>query len=133
MDQAQSALPGGAYSPTATANMTSRTKNILGVKEEYDAYDLVLEYLLSTGHADTLLEAQYVMMQMSAEHIQSIVEDVYMGPPIKTETKPGVEKRKPETKPTESDPIILDRQGRNPDRSVKKPFPGPISVANNKS
>jgi hypothetical protein len=40
---------------------------------EYDAYDLVLEYLISNGHADTLLEAQYVMMQMSAEHIQSII------------------------------------------------------------
>jgi hypothetical protein len=39
-----------------------------------DAYDLVLEYLLSEGHADTIEEAHYVMLQMDAEHIQNIVE-----------------------------------------------------------
>ena len=72
--RAQSALPGGAYSPAATSKMTQRTRNILGVKEQYDAYDLVLEYLLSNGHADTLDEAHYVMMQMDGEYIQNIVE-----------------------------------------------------------
>lgn len=72
--RAQSALPGGAYSPTATANMTQRTRNILGVKEQYDAYNLVLEYLFSQGHVDTLDEAHYVMMQMDGDHIQNIVE-----------------------------------------------------------
>jgi hypothetical protein len=41
---------------------------------EYDAYDLVLEYLLSEGHADTLEEAHYVMMEMDAEMVQDIVE-----------------------------------------------------------
>jgi len=41
---------------------------------EYDAYDLVLEYLLSQGHADTLEEANYVMLEMDAETIQNIVE-----------------------------------------------------------
>lgn len=44
------------------------------VKEKYDAYDLVLEHLLSEGHADTVDEANYVMMQMSAEHIQNIIK-----------------------------------------------------------
>ena len=73
--QAQSSLPGGAYSPAATAKMTTRTKNILGVKEQYDAYDLVLEYLFSEGHVDTLEEAHYVMMQMSSEYIQEIIQE----------------------------------------------------------
>ena len=41
---------------------------------EYDAYDLVLEYLISNGHADTFEEANYVMLQMNAEHIRNIVE-----------------------------------------------------------
>ena len=41
---------------------------------EYDAYDLVLEYLLSQGHTDTVEEAHYVMMEMDAETIGSIVE-----------------------------------------------------------
>ena len=41
---------------------------------EYDAYDLVLEYLLSQGHADTLEEANYVMLELDAEMIGDIVE-----------------------------------------------------------
>jgi len=44
-------------------------------KMSIEPYDLVLEYLLSNGHADTILEAQYVMMQMSTEHIQSIINE----------------------------------------------------------
>lgn len=83
--QAKSELPGGDYSVAATKEMSKRTKNILGikdVKEGYDAYDLVLEYLLSEGHADTVSEANYVMMQMSSDHIQSIVEMGVMPEPI---------------------------------------------------
>jgi outer membrane biosynthesis protein TonB len=48
-----------------------------GVKESYDAYDLVLEYLLSQGHADTLEEANYVMLEMDAEMIGDIVDIFY--------------------------------------------------------
>jgi hypothetical protein len=44
-------------------------------KEEYDAYDLVLEYLLSQGHVETVEEALYVMMEMDAEVIQDIVSE----------------------------------------------------------
>ena len=39
-----------------------------------EAYDVVLDYLLSEGHAETVEEAHYVMMQMDAEYVQSIVE-----------------------------------------------------------
>jgi hypothetical protein len=48
------------------------------VKEEtmkYDAYDLVLEYLFSQGHVDTLEEALYVMMEMDGEVIRDIVSE----------------------------------------------------------
>ena len=41
---------------------------------EYDAYDLVLEYLFSQGHAGTLEEANYVMLEMDAKMIGDIVE-----------------------------------------------------------
>jgi len=41
---------------------------------EYDAYDLVLEYLLSQGHVETVEEANYVMMEMDAEMIGTIIE-----------------------------------------------------------
>jgi hypothetical protein len=47
-----------------------------GVKE---AYDLVLEYLLSQGHVETVEEANYVMMIMDAETIGSIVEGAVTG------------------------------------------------------
>jgi hypothetical protein len=43
-------------------------------KVKKEAYDIVLDYLLSEGHADTLSEAHYVMMQMDKDHIQNIVE-----------------------------------------------------------
>ena len=42
---------------------------------EKEAYDVVLDYLLSEGHADTIEEAHYVMMQLDSEYIQSIVEN----------------------------------------------------------
>jgi hypothetical protein len=45
-------------------------------KESYDAYDLVLEYLLSQGHAETVAEAQYLMTEMDAEMIGDIVEGI---------------------------------------------------------
>jgi len=43
--------------------------------EGYDAYDLVLEYLLSQGHTETIEEAHYVMMEMDEEMIGSIVDE----------------------------------------------------------
>jgi hypothetical protein len=61
---------------------------------EYDAYDLVLEYLLSQGHVETVEEAHYVMMEMDAETIGSIVEaGENIGPEPKTvggKERPGV-------------------------------------------
>ena len=44
------------------------------LKNSYEPYDLVLDYVLSEGHADTVEEAHYVMTQMDAETIQTIVE-----------------------------------------------------------
>ena len=58
------------------------------IKSHYEPYDLVLDYVLSEGHADTVEEAHYVMTQMDAETIQTIVEfiggrpdDGYIGHP----------------------------------------------------
>ena len=49
------------------------------VKEYYDAYDMVLEYLLSTEQAATIEEANYVMMQLDEENIQEIVGTAHKG------------------------------------------------------
>ena len=40
-----------------------------------DAFDLVLEYLMTTGQVDSLDEALYVMMEMDAETIQEIISE----------------------------------------------------------
>ncbi|MFZ9781387.1 MAG: hypothetical protein ACO3DY_05920 [Candidatus Nanopelagicaceae bacterium] len=71
-----------------------RLKQPMGLKkggtvkacEEYtqdDVYDIVLEYLMNDGHASTTEEAHYVMTQMDAESIQSIIENVMGGPVMK--------------------------------------------------
>lgn len=41
---------------------------------QVDAWDVVLEYLITNGHADTNSEALYIMSQMNEEMIQNIVE-----------------------------------------------------------
>ena len=58
----------------AQAGETMPAPRPLKASYEYDAYDLVLEYLLSQGHVETVEEANYVMMEMDAEMIGTIVE-----------------------------------------------------------
>ena len=41
----------------------------------YDPYETVLGYVISEGHADTLEEAHYVMMQMDEDTIQTIIRE----------------------------------------------------------
>jgi len=43
--------------------------------ESYEPYDLVLDYIITEGHADTVEEAHYVMTQMDAETIQTIIAE----------------------------------------------------------
>ena len=65
-----------------------------------EAYDLVLEYLLSEGHADTLDEANYIMLKMDSENIQKIVENVQGGPILPGEKGKKVYPKGKEPKPT---------------------------------
>ena len=60
--------------PTPVAPKLTPRQQRLNMEMEYDAYDLVLEYLLSQGHTDTVEEANYVMLEMDSEMIQSICE-----------------------------------------------------------
>jgi hypothetical protein len=43
-------------------------------KESYDAYDVILEYLIGTEQVDTLEEAHYVMLEMDSETVGNIIE-----------------------------------------------------------
>ena len=49
------------------------------LKNSYEPYEIVLGYVLSEGHADTVEEAHYVMTQMDEETIKSIL-DLSEGP-----------------------------------------------------
>ena len=51
------------------------TKNIQQDHYEYEPYDIVLEYLLSSEQAATIEEANYIMTEMDAETIQGIVSE----------------------------------------------------------
>ena len=46
-------------------------------KESYDAYDVILEYLIDTNQVDTIEEAHYVMLEMDSEAIRNIFEAKY--------------------------------------------------------
>ena len=74
------AAPKAAPLPPKKETAPPPPKTPISSSYEYDAYDLVLEYLLSQGHADTLEEAHYVMMEMDAETIGSIVEGIMPEP-----------------------------------------------------
>ena len=54
------------YKPSASLNL----KN----SYEYDAYNLVLEYLFDNGDANTIAEAEYIMTELDESFIQSLVE-----------------------------------------------------------
>ena len=56
-------------------SQTAKREQGLIDHKELDAYNMVLEYLLSTEQAATIEEANYVMTEMDAETIQGIVEE----------------------------------------------------------
>ena len=51
-------------------------KSKLKALESYEPYDLVLDYVLTEGHADTVEEAHYVMTQMDEEAIKAIINEI---------------------------------------------------------
>jgi hypothetical protein len=77
------AKPAPAPTPKLTASTDKQmnatadeiSKNPLKKEVKKEAYDVVLDYILSEGHADTLSEAHYVMLQMDADHIQNIIQE----------------------------------------------------------
>ena len=52
--------------------------------KQYDAYDLVLDYLLSSEQVATIEEANYVMTEMDEKTIQSIVDEGLASMALKT-------------------------------------------------
>ena len=92
------------------------------MKEDYDAFDVILEYLLDEGFADTLEGAEAIMVNMSEEWIEGILE----------EREPGVKPYQP--RPTQAEvradaraaakkraSASADKTGYGPDEKFYKP------------
>ena len=56
-------------------SQTAKSAKMKKLNMSYEPYDFVLDYVLSEGHASTVEEAHYVMMQMNQDTIQSIVSE----------------------------------------------------------
>jgi hypothetical protein len=61
--------------PTPVAPRQTAREKVLNQSYEYDAFDLVLEYLIDNEHVETVDEALYVMMEMDSETILGIVSE----------------------------------------------------------
>ena len=92
----------GGYGYDNTLTNTDNIYRQMKKKYNKESYDVVLEYLLSEGHAETLEEANYVMMQMTSEHLRDIVEER-----------------------TAADPGMKGRMGRSNPSINGKPIPNP--------
>ena len=44
------------------------------LEEKVEIYDVVLEYLMTEGHADTIAEAEYIMTELDSEMVNQILE-----------------------------------------------------------
>jgi len=64
--------------PFSTRRMSSNlgtTNGTIRSHYEYDSYDIILEYLISKGHAEDLNEANYIMLEMDSDSIANIIEE----------------------------------------------------------
>ena len=67
--------PGYKEQLNKARNVVKKSMQKNSYEPDMDAYDMVLEYLLSTEQVATIEEANYVMTEMDAETIQGIVEE----------------------------------------------------------
>lgn len=81
--QTQTAPATTAPATTATATTTKSPEQIAKDEarrrnlktEQYDAYDVILDYLIKQGHASSIDEAHYIMLEMDSNQIQNILNE----------------------------------------------------------
>jgi hypothetical protein len=71
---------GGAGTPSGTGRYTPGSGGRygiagIGLADQYDLYDIILSHLLDEGYADTQQAAEAIMVNMSEEWRESIVEE----------------------------------------------------------
>jgi len=59
----------------AEQQRNTTTPTTTTTKESYEPYDIILEYLIGRGHADTINEANYIMMEMDQNAIGIIMQE----------------------------------------------------------
>jgi hypothetical protein len=64
----------GNMSIAQIAKMSAKIGKDKKQNEEVEIYDVVLEYLMSEGHADTIAEAEYIMTELDSEMVNQIIE-----------------------------------------------------------
>jgi hypothetical protein len=69
-----SARAGEKEASMKTAAANRRERMAQQSNEEVEIYDVVLEYLMSEGHADTIAEAEYIMTELDSEMVNQIIE-----------------------------------------------------------
>lgn len=52
-----------------------KEKSTSTTKESYEPYDIILDYLIGRGHADTIEEAHYIMLEMDESAVCTIIEE----------------------------------------------------------
>ena len=91
-------------------SQTAKKFKLSKLNMSYEPYDLVLNYVLSEGHADTVEEAHYVMTQMDADTIQTIVKEqgIFKSNVLnkKFEKQPEMTEKGKKILPKLNDPII---------------------------
>jgi len=55
--------------------LEQQNKSTTTAKESYEPYDIILEYLIGRGHADTIEEANYIMLEMDQNAIGIIMQE----------------------------------------------------------
>ena len=55
--------------------MEQQKSSTTTTKESYEPYDIVLDYLIDCGHADSLEEAHYIMLEMDESAVGVIMEE----------------------------------------------------------
>jgi hypothetical protein len=81
--------PGEPQSVTMPRKKSKPSKEIVrrgNQKEGYDLYDVILSHLIDEGYADTYESAEAIMVNMSEEWRESIVEDF---PNVQNKPRPG--------------------------------------------
>jgi len=92
-----------AYVGNEIGKQLLKKKPVRGVFEELDIYDIVLSHLLDEGYAETLEAAEAIMVNMSEEWREDIIDEAYVdyrkgrlpsGRTPQTALKSGVERAK---------------------------------------